>query len=216
MIWVSLLGAIAVVVGVGPRWTPATPSVGIRLGSLPLKRSRRDVDEVAAELVEGMSRALRAGLGVEQALEEVSQEQDHPVYRAAAQARAELAAGRLFQDALEPMRRVDGLGTAVDAMVLGAQGGGEESRALDAAAEALRDRAAVRADVLAQAAQARASAVVMAAAPVVFALLTLLAGGPAASFMLSTGIGRVAIITALVLDAAGLWWMRRLIHGAAR
>ncbi|MFV1990915.1 MAG: type II secretion system F family protein [Acidimicrobiales bacterium] len=216
MIWASLLGAIAVVVAVGPRWTPATPSVGIRLGPLLLKRPKRDVDEVAAELVEGMSRALRAGLGVEQALEEVSQEQDHPVYRAAAQARAELAAGRRFQDALEPMRRVDGLGTAVDAMVLGAQGGGEESRALDAAAEALRDRAAVRADVLAQAAQARASAVVMAAAPVVFALLTLLAGGPAASFMLSTAIGRAAIIAALVLDAAGLWWMRRLIRGAAR
>ncbi|MFV1990412.1 MAG: type II secretion system F family protein [Acidimicrobiales bacterium] len=201
---------------VGPQIHPAAPEVRVDFSRVSLRRSRRDVDAVAAELVEGISRTLRAGLSVEQALGEVCEEQDHPVYRAAAQARNELAAGRRFQDALEPMRRLDGLGSAVDALILGSEGGGEESRALDAAAEALRDRAAVRADAVSQAAQARASAAVMAAAPVVFALLTLLAGGPAASFMLSTGVGRIAIVTALIFDAAGLLWMRRLIRGAAR
>jgi tight adherence protein B len=216
MIWISLLGAMAAMLVVGPRLNFVMPTVRMDLSRIELRRSKRDVDEVAAELVESVSRTLRGGLSVEQALAEVSSEQDHPVYRAAAQASNELAAGRRFQDALEPMRRLAGLGSAVDALILGSQGGGEESRALDAAAEALRDRSAVRADAVAQAAQARASAAVMAAAPVVFALLTLLAGGPAGSFMVSTGIGRIAIVTALIFDAVGLWWMRRLIRGAAR
>lgn len=202
---------------VGPR---TLPSMGLLLKiqsiRLPRRGSKQAFESGAAEMLEGLARSLRAGLTIPQAFDELAGDAEHPAYVATKQVNLELSSGTRFEDAFAALAALPGMGSAVDAILLGAQGGGEEARALDSAAEAMRDRAAVRSEAQAQASQAKASAVVMGLAPLAFAGLTILGGGPSGAFLLGTFAGRACLIAALAMDATGLWWMRRLIDGAVR
>jgi tight adherence protein B len=90
--------------------------------------------------------------------------------------------------------------------------GGASGRALDAAAAALRERAALAADVRAQAATARLSAVVLVLLPVAFAAWTVAGNAAARRFLFASRGGAVVAAAGVALDVAGAWWMRRLIR----
>lgn len=93
--------------------------------------------------------------------------------------------------------------------------GGGGGRALDAAASALRERAALAAEVRAQAATARLSALVLVVLPVGFAGWTLAVDAGARAFLLGGPVGWSVATAGLALDALGAWWMRRLVRAAA-
>lgn len=112
-------------------------------------------------------------------------------------------------------RSAPGVGLVAAALVLGSEAGGARAKALDGVAATLRDRRALEAEVDALSSQARASAVVMMGAPVVFAALGLLSDPDVATFLLRTPAGLGCLAGGLVLDAvAGLWMLR--IAAAAR
>jgi Flp pilus assembly protein TadB len=74
-------------------------------------------------------------------------------------------------------------------------------------AESIRDELEVADEARALATQARASAAVVALAPVGFAVFVapVRAGG-----FLGSGAGILIMVVGLLLDALGLWWMWRL------
>ena len=105
---------------------------------------------------------------------------------------------------------VEGLRMAVAALTLGIDAGGAHGRALDGVAESLRERLAVDRELAALSSQARASAGVMAAAPVLFAGFTLSADPRTARFLLGTPAGLACLSAGLLLDGIAAWWMLRL------
>lgn len=103
---------------------------------------------------------------------------------------------------------------AAAALAVAAEVGGPGARALDGAAASLRDRRASDDEAAALSTQGRLSAVVLTAAPVVFAFLLATLDPASAHFLLGTPPGWICIVSGLGLDALGAWWMSRLVRGA--
>ena len=154
-------------------------------------------------------RSLSSGATWPDALHE-AQTTGGPVAEDLALVAADTNAGAPLGEALErwsvrrPETHVDLVVAAVDLALVS---GGEPADLLAGVAEALRDEEAVAAEARALATQARASAGVVALAPLAFAVLTApfrsggLVGGGTAGWILLIG---------LALDGLGLWWMWRI------
>ena len=106
-------------------------------------------------------------------------------------------------------------GVVTQVLAVAAALGGAVAATVQAGAALLRERAAVAAEAQAHAAQARLSARVLTAVPVVFAVWNL-ATSAAYRRAALTPVGGAAIVLGVVLSIAGWWWMRHLVHRAAR
>ena len=164
-----------------------------------------------------MASSLRAGSSLGTALAEVAAASDPPIGPELTAAAHVLASGGGLDRAVatwragaEPSPDVD---LAATALGLGGRTGGEVARALDRVAATLRERRELRAEVRALATQARASAAVLIAAPLVFAALvsTIEPGVP--RFLLTTPLGVVCLTIGLGLDALGALWMAHIVDG---
>jgi tight adherence protein B len=202
---------------VGALVTVAAPVLGWRL-----LRHRADA-RVEAELpaaMDAIARGLRSGGSLRQALAEAAQASG----RGTGALSDDLAAvsracdnGATVVAALEhwsARRPSPGVRLAVAALCLGAETGGAGARAVDGVAATLRGRLAGLAEARALATQARASAVVIAVAPVAFCALASATDDRTASFLLGSPAGLVMLCTGLALDAAGALWMARLTQVA--
>ena len=89
--------------------------------------------------------------------------------------------------------------------------GGPSAGVLDAAASTLHERAALVREVRALSTQARASALVMIAAPVVFALGAVQLDSRVGAFFAS-GPGALCVLAGLALDLVGAVWMARIVR----
>jgi len=96
------------------------------------------------------------------------------------------------------------------ALAVGARTGGRQGRALDAVAETLRDRAAVRREAVALATQARASALVMAVIPLVFAVAAAVLDPRVGHVLVHTPLGIGCLLGGLALDGVAGLWMNRI------
>lgn len=202
---------------VGALVTVAAPVLGWRL-----LRHRAD-SRVEAELpavMDAIARGLRSGGSLRQALAEAAQASG----RGTGALSDDLAAvsracdhGATVVAALEhwsTRRPSPCVRLAVAALCLGAETGGAGARAVDGVAATLRGRLAGLAEARALATQARASAVVIAVAPVAFCALASATDDRTASFLLGSPAGLVMLCTGLALDAAGALWMARLTRVA--
>jgi tight adherence protein B len=91
--------------------------------------------------------------------------------------------------------------------------GGPTAAVLQSGAALLRERAAVRAEAAVHAAQARLSARVLTAVPLLFAAWGT-ATSPSFRHSLLGPFGAVAACVGLTLNAAGWWWMGRIVRRA--
>lgn len=98
---------------------------------------------------------------------------------------------------------------AAGALRLAAATGGSAARAIDGVASTLRSRLAVADEIRALSSQARASAAVIALAPVAFGAFAGATDRRIAEFF-TTSAGAVVLVVGLSLDAVGAWWMSRL------
>jgi Flp pilus assembly protein TadB len=89
--------------------------------------------------------------------------------------------------------------------------GGPTAVVLQSGATLLRERASVRAEAAAHAAQARLSARVLTAVPLLFATWGAVAS-PSFRQALLGPLGAGAAMAGVVLNAVGWWWMRRIVR----
>jgi tight adherence protein B len=101
------------------------------------------------------------------------------------------------------------------ALALAAAAGGPQARAVDGVATTLRERRAIAAEVRAQSAQARLSALVIGLLPVAFMVWALATDRRTAAFLVSSPPGWACLLAGLGLEAGGVLWMRRILRGAA-
>lgn len=99
---------------------------------------------------------------------------------------------------------------------LGIETGSGVAGALDRAAAGIRARAELADEVRALTAQSRASAQMVALAPVGFAVVLSAAQPAALAFLVTSPEGALCLTVGLVLDAVGFRWMGRLVDGVAR
>ncbi|HVF75323.1 MAG TPA: type II secretion system F family protein [Acidimicrobiales bacterium] len=184
----------------------------------PLRtRCERKVDAALPGVLDAVARSLRSGASLRQALADAAVatpgrlgDDLHVVARAT-------SAGIPLSEALEGWGRRcprPGVLLAVAALCLAIETGGASARAVDGVAATLRRRLDAQDEALSLSAQARASAAVLAGAPLVVCLVTVVAGGPAARFLLETPLGVACLLAGLSLDGLGGLWMARLTRPA--
>jgi tight adherence protein B len=213
-------GIALAVLALGPG-TLAFAAIG--LGVTPLlvarhQRARRLVKRRGQlpQALEHLGAALRSGSSLPVALGEAGRATSDPLG-------PELTALALGASRGQPMaavldgwtRRHDDPGTrlAATAMVLATVVGVTPARAVDGVAATLRERLELSAERRALASQARTSAVVLSAAPLLFALLLGISDGAAGRFLLHSRAGWACLAGGVGLDALGAWWMALLTRG---
>jgi tight adherence protein B len=107
-----------------------------------------------------------------------------------------------------PLPAVAAVAAALE-VALGA--GGPAAPALDGLATGLRDRHDAAAEVAALSAQARLSAIVVGAAPVVSLALSLLVDPRVAPTLIGTAPGRACMLAGVALEGLAGLWMHRIV-----
>lgn len=201
-------GAGAAVVAVAA--VVAAPVVGWRL----LRRRGSDRYEAALPgAVDAVARALRSGASLRLAIAEAASSTPGPLGADLAGVATAIDRGATVVAALEAWgerRPAPGVRLVVSALCLGAETGGALARAVDGVASTLRQRLSARAEARALATQARASAAVLAVAPLAFTAVASLADARTSAFLFRTPTGLLCLAAGLILDAAGALWMARL------
>ncbi|MDP9404348.1 MAG: type II secretion system F family protein [Actinomycetota bacterium] len=177
---------------------------------------RRGGDRLEAALpgaVDAITRALRSGASLRQALAEAATATPGPLGAELASVARATDRGASVVAALEAWGQrqpAAGVRLLVSALCLGAETGGALARAVDGVAATLRQRLAARTEARALATQARASAAVLAAAPLAFTAIASVADARTSAFLFRTPAGVLCLAGGLALDAAGALWMARL------
>jgi tight adherence protein B len=157
-----------------------------------------------AEVADAIGSALRAGHSLRAALDQVLAHR--------APAGAVLRRGASLDDVVAARSAEPDELVVVRALQTACRLGGPAAAGLHAAAAVLRERNAARADATAQGAQARASAVVLTAVPLVFSALGVLTSSSFRAVIFTPSGGAVAATGAL-LNLLGWMWMRRVVRG---
>lgn len=108
-----------------------------------------------------------------------------------------------------------GVRLAAAALTLGLEAGGAHARAVDGVAATLRDNVQLSAELRAQSAQARASAVLITLAPLGFTGMAAVLQPSTGNFLLRTTPGLACLAAGLTLDALGAVWMARITRAAS-
>lgn len=171
-------------------------------------RQPRHRHELLPELTLRISRNLRAGRPLEQALADAA-ESNHPgICRASEQ----LEVGRPLNEALDGWAATttsEAEHLLVAALIVGVESGGQLARTLDLVGEGIRDdlQLATRRQTLLT--QSRLSAGVLVALPIVFAAVASMLQGR----IVYQGVaGLVLLIVGIGLDLVGLVWIRQLLR----
>ena len=179
---------------------------------------RRDAAIAAAlpDVLERVAGGLRAGATPVGALTEAAAGADLPAPLAAdfarAISRAEEGGLAAALDLWASERPLPVVAAAAAALQVAMTAGGPAASALDGLATGLRDRQDAGGEVVALSAQARLSAIVVGAAPLVALSLSLLVDPRVAPTLIGTAPGRSCLLAGIVLEVLAGLWMQRIVR----
>jgi tight adherence protein B len=181
-------------------------------------RSARVVAQLP-EVVDALAAPIRAGASIPQAFAAAAEEAEPPLRDALARVGRDLEAGMPQEEAVERFASRCAVREALlvsRAIRVARHAGGELARVLDEVADTLRDRDRLARELRAATAQARMSAMVVAALPLVF--LGIMSAGAAdqAHLLFATPVGWLLLAVGGGLEAAGIAWIRRLTGAVGR
>lgn len=188
----------------------ASPAVGVVLARLAPARKRRRETAALIAFCFSLGRALRSGLPTERALGDSLDRVDPLSLPRVRRVVAELGSGRPLASAVDDW--IDDSADMSERLVgqairFTSAAGGNLANCVDGVALAIRERVALESRRRVLAAQARASASVLVALPILFALV---ASGLRGGLIYKGRAGLLLLVAGLSLDAAGLLWMRRI------
>jgi tight adherence protein B len=210
-------GVVLTLVAAGPAAAVALVAVAaaaaaaVHRHSATRARTRRATQ--LPQALDALATSLRSGASLPVALHEAASSLNAPLGDEIRTLAMSAARGRPVTAVLDDWTADhDDAGTrlASTALVLATVVGSTPARAVDGVAATLRERLDLAAERRALSAQARASALVLSAAPAAFALVLVAADTPAAGFLLTTPAGWTCLAVGVALDAAGAWWMHHL------
>jgi tight adherence protein B len=178
------------------------------------RRTASERDAQLPEFIDGVVRSARVGMSLPVALHDGAEVVGAPILDDVVRLEREVALGVPLVDALHRWARAvasDDLDLFVTACDLGAEMGRGTADALEGVARTLSDRRDVAAEAHSAAAQARASAFLLAALPVAFTVVLAAVDPTSLTVLVGTPTGWACVAAAVALDSLGLWWMRRMI-----
>jgi tight adherence protein B len=131
------------------------------------------------------------------------------------QARADLGVGLADALAAWPVERdVEDVRAVAGSLAVAETLGGRSAHALDGLAASLRDRLGAAAEARSLSAQARLSALVVGASPLVYLVFSALVDPGSVALLVRTGAARLCLGLGLLLEVGAVLWMRRILASA--
>lgn len=193
--------------------------VGSSLPYLYLRRKRtqrlRRFEEEFPESIDLLTRAIRAGHPLASGMRMVADEGPTVVAAEFRQTFEEQRFGLPFQDALLGMvDRVNLVDVRIFAIAVLIQRevGGNLAEILDNLAHTIRERFYIRRQLRVYTAQGRMSGYALAALPIVVGGITFLMQPEYVGLLFSTAIGQGMVVMAIVMQLAGVVWIRNIIN----
>jgi tight adherence protein B len=175
----------------------------------------RTFEEEFPEAIELLTRAIRAGHPLASGMRMVGDEGPPVVAEEFAQTFEEQRFGLPFSDALLGMvDRVDLVDVRIFAIAVLIQRevGGNLAEILDNLAETIRGRFYIRRQLRVYTAQGRMSGYALAALPIVVGFLSFLLDPEYLSQLFNTTMGQLMVLTAIMLQVVGVFWIRKIIN----
>lgn len=160
-------------------------------------------------------RSVRVGIPVQEAIRTVAREAPHPTGPEFSRVVNEVAVGVSMEDAMNQLARRSGLPEYrffATALSLQTQTGGTLSETLDNLADVIRKRAGLKAKGHAMAAEAKATAAILAVLPVVMGLLLWVISPAYIALLFTDPTGRNMFAAAVCLLLTGLGVIRAIIR----
>lgn len=182
-----------------------------------VRRGARVSDQLP-DVLAGLAAPVRAGASLPQAFAAAAEEAEPPLRGVLDRTCRDLDAGVPQDEAIERFATRCGVPEAVlaaRALRVGRQAGAELARVIDEVAETLRDRDRLAREMRAATAQARMSAIVVAALPVVFLVLMSAGARDQTALLFGEPIGWLLLGVGGSLEGAGILWIRRLTRQKA-
>jgi tight adherence protein B len=179
-----------------------------------LKRRADKLREQLPDVLTIMASSLRAGHSFLQSLDTVAKEITQPAAAEFQRVVAEIRLGRPAEDALEALAERVGspdFKWAVLAVNIQREVGGNLAEILDTVADTLRERAMLRRQIKVLTAEGRLSAWVLGALPFAIAFYMYAVNPDYIGKLFESTYGIIMVIVALVLMAAGILWMRKIV-----
>jgi len=172
------------------------------------------LDAQIPDMVWLISSALKSGYSFLRALQVVTREMAEPISSVAKKVVDECQFGVPMEDALQRMAdriRSYDLGLVVTAVVIQSQVGGSLAQVLDSIAETIKERIQIQGEVASLTAEGRISGVVLIALTPLLAGFFMIANPGYIGILVKEPMGIKMVIAALVLQAIGIWWIKKMI-----
>ncbi len=177
-------------------------------------REKRRFENQLPDTLTLMSTSLRAGYSLLQATEAVSKESPDPTAREFGRAIAEARLGRTVTEALEGVverTQSDDFEWAVMAIEIQREVGGNLAEVLQTVADTMRARNRLKGEIRALTAEGRISAFVLGSLPFAMFLFLWTSNREYLMPLFENTFGLVAIGVGLILIAAGIFWLKKIV-----
>lgn len=218
--WAAGTAVILVIFWLGGSGWLAIPVLGgllafprLALRNLRRRRERR-FDAQLPDLVQALAGALRAGAGVQPALQHIVAQTLPPLSQEFGLMLREQRLGLAFQDALYKLRErmpTESCGLVVSALSIAAQTGGSLADTLEGIAQTLRARQHWLGRVQALTAQGRMQSHIMAGLPILLLFVLSRLEPEAMGKLWSTAVGWAVLLVIFILECLGTFWIRRIV-----
>jgi tight adherence protein B len=184
------------------------------LRSLASRRRRAFSDQLEASL-QTIAGSLRSGYGLVQAMSTVASESPRPTSDEFNRVVVETRLGRSIEQSLAGMAdrmENEDLGWVVEAIEIQHEVGGNLAEVLDTVTNTIRERNQIRRQVQALSAEGKISAVILLSLPIVIAGFIAIISPEYLAELTNTTPGRIMLVVALLLMAAGAAWIKKIIR----
>jgi tight adherence protein B len=189
----------------------AAPNLWLQLQTRRRQTAFADQLDSTIQLISG---SLKAGYGIEQAINTVATEAEEPTRQEFTRVAAETRMGRQLSEALGSLaNRMDNsdFRWLTDAIDIQREVGGDLAEVLDTIGATIRDRNQLRRQVQALSAEGRISAIILIALPFVMAALLAVTNPGYLDELTGTAVGRWILLAGVGLMGVGMAWIRKII-----
>ena len=178
------------------------------------QRRRKKFDAQLLEAIPMLAGAMKAGMSLMQAMEQITREMGPPIRQEFAHALQENRVGKPLIQSLHDMKnrlRTDDLSITVDAIGIAQETGGVLSEVLMKIAETIKSRNRVRTKIDTLTAQGRLQGIIMSLMPWGLAAILFLLDPELMRPMFTTGTGQIILVAIVILEIMGWLVIRRLV-----
>jgi tight adherence protein B len=172
------------------------------------------IENQLAETLSLMANALRAGFGLMQAIGQAAKQTEDPIAGELNQLMRDIQIGSSVEEAVTEFGRRIGsydLDIVVTAILVQRNVGGNLSEILDGVAHTIRERERIRGEIQTLIAEQKMTGMVIALVPPGVAILFFLLNKAYMMTLVTTGVGKMILVAAVVLELLGAWMIKKII-----